>query len=131
MKKIDETRVTIYVLLGLSIIGWAAWIVYLKPWREDPDSLEAYARGYGIVNYGIQGSKFYDLVEDTPAYKACVKEVDALVQEEMDRKKKRRGTDFAMGDCHFVERLKKQILKDKYGIDWRGFTEMNPGTCYD
>jgi hypothetical protein len=36
-----------------------------------------------------------------------------------------------LGSCHMVWDLQKEILKDKYEIDWKMPTERNSNICYD
>ena len=38
---------------------------------------------------------------------------------------------YQRGDCHRIWRVKKQILKEKYGLDWRSPGEMNPRNFFD
>lgn len=63
----------------------------------------------------------HDPVEDTPEYKAIEEELEALIQEEMQKR-----------ECFWWNRrfiywsLKKMILLEKYGIYWRSPSQMNP-----
>ena len=41
------------------------------------------------------------------------------------------GTTNGLGMCHTYWRIKKQILRDDYGIDWCTPAEMNPGILFD
>jgi hypothetical protein len=36
-----------------------------------------------------------------------------------------------LGFCHRFWRMKQQILKEKYGINWKTPAEMNPHIIYD
>ena len=36
-----------------------------------------------------------------------------------------------LGFCHQLWAKKKEILQEKYGIDWKTPAEMNPMVCFD
>lgn len=61
-------------------------------------------------------------------------EVDKLIRKaEREAKEilEKQGIKGGMGYCHMVWGLKKEILKNKYGIDWKSPSEMNPHINYD
>ena len=66
----------------------------------------------------------YDAVEDTLHFM----EIEDEVMEEIERK---RGKLRFMGACHLIWMEKKHILKEKYGIDWRSPSELNPDAMFD
>jgi hypothetical protein len=70
-----------------------------------------------------RGGFEYDPVEDTPEYKAVIKEVAALTERELNG---RRG----LGTCHYYWSIKKRLLAER-GITWRSPAEMNPGVLFD
>lgn len=70
-----------------------------------------------------------DPIEDTPEFKAVIKEVEMLAKVALERdgitKEMYRGWYTHFWDC------KKKILKEKYGIKWKTPYEMNPDIIYD
>lgn len=38
---------------------------------------------------------------------------------------------FSRGHCFLIWKRQKEILMDKYGIDWKSPTEMNPDIWFD
>ena len=61
----------------------------------------------------------YDPVEDTPEYKAIEAELHAKIIERM-------GGEMTRGNAHMYPKLKKEILKSEYGIDWTSPQTLNP-----
>ncbi len=70
-----------------------------------------------------------DPIETTPEFKAIIKKVERQVRYAM----KRDGLDskHPLGWCFIYWDYKKEILKTKYGIDWKAPDEMNPNILYD
>lgn len=66
----------------------------------------------------------YDEVEDTLPYKMISDELDELIKKEI-------GPGGYMGYCHLYWATKKQILKEKYGIEWHSPAELNPHVMFD
>lgn len=66
----------------------------------------------------------YDPVEDTEEYLKIEDEVNKLAQERM-------GNIRGIGSCYIFWRAKKQILKEKYGIDWKSPSELNLHVMFD
>ena len=68
-----------------------------------------------------------DPVEDDPRYQKVLAvidaEVDALLADHPQRG--------AEGFCHVRWRVKKRLLAERYGIDWRSPDEMNPQVIFD
>ncbi len=65
-----------------------------------------------------------DPIENDPKYKEIFTRVEMEVEQEL-------GNYRPMGYCHMFWSMKKQILKEKYGIDWKTPAELNPTTEYD
>jgi hypothetical protein len=67
----------------------------------------------------------YDPIEDEPKLKPVLEaaEKEALAQLADQRQ--------VFGFCHLFWSTKKEILKEKYGLDWKTPAEMNPHTCFD
>ena len=53
------------------------------------------------------------------------KEVEKILKEEFKNEPK------TMGLCHKIWARKKQLLKDKYDINWLSPAELNPGVTFD
>ena len=79
------------------------------------------------LNTYRKGSLYYDQVELTEEYKAIIDEVE----ERVDKKLKRHPLYHRMGYFSIYEPTKKRLLKDKYGIDWRTPSELNPKVMFD
>ena len=68
-----------------------------------------------------------DPIEETQSYQSVVKEVDQEVERQLSDK----GIVKARGYIHHFWNLKKQILKEKYNLDWKSPKEMNPEMVFD
>lgn len=78
-----------------------------------------------IENNPYTGHLKVDPVEYTEAYENAI---DA-VEEEVDRRMG--GEEYAMGMCFEIWSIKKEILANKYGIEWRTPSQMNPRVMFD
>jgi len=65
-----------------------------------------------------------DPIEDDPKYKDILSSVDKEIEKEL-------GDPIPMGYCHVIWVKKKQILKDRYGVDWKSPAELNPNIEFD
>lgn len=70
------------------------------------------------------GGLKYDPVEDTPEYLAIKDELEALIEQKIGKRRH-------MGFCYIYWSTKRQLLKEKYGIDWRSPSELNPSVYFD
>lgn len=66
-----------------------------------------------------------DPVEWSSAYEKVIDEVERLVDEELEDHPR------GMGFCFAYWSAKKHILLDRFGIEWRSPSEMNPGVMFD
>jgi hypothetical protein len=75
----------------------------------------------------------YDPVEDDPALRPMFAEADREAKRQLEERRAKQGRPgkSALGDGRFYAGVKKQFLKDKYGIDWRTPAEMNPDKAFD
>lgn len=73
-----------------------------------------------------KGGLYHDKVEKTEKYKRCIAEVEKLAEIEASKT----GHE-GKGYCHIVWGCKKQILMEKFNIDWRSPAEMNPHCKFD
>lgn len=71
--------------------------------------------------------RLHDPVEDDPKIRPIIR---AATKQAMDELKDHPFYE-QFGFCHFLWDKKKQILKEKYGIDWRSPSDMNPHIIYD
>lgn len=78
-----------------------------------------------IENNPYTGHLKVDPVEYTEAYENAI---DA-VEEEVDRRMG--GEEYGMGMCFEIWSIKKEILAEKYGIEWRTPSQMNPRVMFD
>ena len=95
--------------------------------KENQESISLYFKARRM---GRNGKKKrdphlkYDPVEDTLYFMQIEEEVNRLVKEKI-------GEGGYMGYCFIYWGTKKQILKEKYGIDWRSPSELNPTVLFD
>ncbi len=66
-----------------------------------------------------------DPVEYTPQYLAIREELEAELQEKL------KNFPHGIGFCHVYWGMKKRLLKEKYGIDWKSPAELNPTVMFD
>lgn len=52
-------------------------------------------------------------------------------EKEAEESLRHEGVTIQLGYCHRLWGRQKQILKKKYGIDWKSPDEMNPDIMYD
>lgn len=64
-----------------------------------------------------------DEIENSPEYLAIKNEIDA----EIDRL----FVPGKLGQCHKLWKYKKQLLKNKYNIDWKSPAELNPEIIFE
>lgn len=69
---------------------------------------------------------YHDKVEKTKEYKQCIAEVERLAEIEAGK-----TGHVGKGYCHILWGCKKQILKERFNIDWRSPQEMNPHCRFD
>jgi hypothetical protein len=89
------------------------------PKPKTPPSPERAARR-GVANL------WYDLIEDDPVLKPAFAAAEREAREEFTRKHKP-----GKGDSLVIDKTKKRILKEKFGIDWRTVSELNPDLVID
>lgn len=74
-----------------------------------------------------QSTLAHDPIEDDPRYENVFDKIDSEVDEQLkDHPMKDR-----IGFVHFYWNTKKEILKKKYGIEWKSPKEMNPHIIFD
>jgi hypothetical protein len=69
-----------------------------------------------------------DPKERDPRYRHIIKVAEQEAEEEVAREY---GNKMFLGKCHMVWGIQKEILKNKYGIDWKDPAEMNPDIMFD
>jgi hypothetical protein len=74
-----------------------------------------------------QSSIVHDPIEDEPRYKNIFEVIDS----EVDKLLKGHPMRDSMGFVHVFWKTKKEILKQKYNIDWKSPKEMNPHIIFD
>ena len=65
-----------------------------------------------------------DMVEYSYQYSTIKDELEELIVKEI-------GSGGYLGYCHLYWATKKRILKEKYSIDWKSPSELNPHILYD
>jgi len=69
----------------------------------------------------------HDLQERDPNKKKLIQAAEAEAEFEL----RGSGLDGQMGYCHVLWGRQQEILKEKYGINWRTPAEMNPDVMFD
>ena len=70
--------------------------------------------------------KLKDPIEETNYFKKILPNVEKELEEQLKNIDRRR-----LGWCHIYWKAKKELLKNKYGIDWKSPSEMNPDCEFD
>ena len=100
-----------------------------KTHKNSPSSSMYKAEDWSSVLYGgifgVYGG--YDPQDHDLKIKEAVKKAD----KEAERNLARDGVVKKMGYCYIFWGEKKQILKDKYGIDWKSPADRYPNTKFD
>jgi len=82
----------------------------------------------------------HDPIEDSAAYKAISDEIDEEARKRMEMRKlqfekeeSEREEPFGVEPSwiHIFWHEKKRVLKEKYGIDWKTPSQMNPDINFD
>ena len=100
----------------------------LNFWKglKDCDHLLYFGRTYTeeIEEYLETGLDRADPVEYTDRFLAIEPELEKLIREET-------GEGGYLGYCHYYWSVKKRILKERYGIDWKSTADRFPGVMFD
>jgi len=123
MKK-RTSNIVVGILAGIGLL--LAIPLAVNIYRSSNDPYKDLARENGISNYYEVNGELRDKVELTPAFQRVQAEVNAAVEKELDDKRI-----FGMGRFYQGGQIKKRILRERYGIDWRPESEMNPWKCID
>jgi hypothetical protein len=68
-----------------------------------------------------------DPIENDPAFFETLK----LANHDAEAELLATGHKHGLGWCHLFWSVKKRILKEKYGIDWKSPEELNPHILFD
>lgn len=68
---------------------------------------------------------YKDPIEETEEYK----KIESELEKELDERFK--DTPRGLGFCHVYWHAKKKLLKEKYNIDWKSPSELNPFIIFD
>ena len=77
----------------------------------------------GILLISMPMYIIFKSAESDELFKKVNKEVEELLEEQ--------GVEKTLGYIHIFDSKKKEILKNKYGIDWKTTSEMNPDVYLD
>lgn len=77
------------------------------------------------VSFPKNGYLYYDFVEETTAYKDAIPIIEEIIKENLGELYDQ------FGSCHVIWQQTKQLLLEKYGIEWFSPTELNRGVCFD
>lgn len=84
------------------------------------NTLKTIPEGFGLLDNRIKT----DPIELTDKYLKIELEVERLIRKEI-------GEGGYMGFCHKYWWTKKNLLKEKYGIEWKNPVDMNPDVDLD
>ena len=77
------------------------------------------------VSFPKRDHLYYDFVEETEAYKKAVPVIEEIIKENL-------GEMYGcFGSCHTIWRQRKQLLMEKYGIEWFSPSELNRNVDFD
>ena len=77
------------------------------------------------VSFPKHGHLYYDFVEETAAYKEAMPAIEEIIKENL-------GELYGQfGSCHMFWHQQKQLLWEKYGIEWFSPVELNRAVCFD
>ena len=68
-----------------------------------------------------------DPIEDDLAYREIIEAAEAEARANLDE----RGVEAEWGFCHLFWWEKKDVLRERYGIDWSSPAELNPDVRFD
>lgn len=77
------------------------------------------------VSFPVRNGIFYDFVEETEAYKEATSVIEEVIKENLGELYD------CFGSCHAIWHLRKQLLLEKYGIEWFSPAELNRAVCFD
>lgn len=66
----------------------------------------------------------YDPIEDTDLYKEIEEELNKKILEQI-------GGELTRGNAYLYPKIKKEILKKDYNIDWKSPQELNPNIKFN
>jgi hypothetical protein len=103
------------------VSGWRDIVVMLK--ALECGFLKRSGRKAALT--GKKQGLRHDPVEDTAQYLAILPELEAKLAGKMKAYRRRRGIRSPYYD------LKKEILQQDYGLEWKSPRELNPGVKFD
>ena len=68
---------------------------------------------------------YYDFIEETEAYKEAKPVIEEIIKQNLGERYGRRGA------CNTIWPQRKQLLMERYGIEWFTPKELNPAVCFD
>lgn len=77
------------------------------------------------VSFPMRGHLFYDFIEETAAYKDAELIIEEIIKEKLGELYDN------FGSCHAIWHYRKQLLMEKYGIEWFSPPELNRGVIFD
>jgi len=124
-----KKRTSTFSVAILGGIGLCVAIpVGVNVYRDATDPLKRMAREHGITNFYEKDGLLRDRIELDPKFRRVEAEIDAAADKELEARGLNR---IGMGRFYFHEQFKKKVLKERYGIEWRTLSEMNPEVCID
>ena len=77
------------------------------------------------VSFPVKNGIYYDFVETTAAYREAIPVIEEIIKENL-------GDLYGcFGSCHAIWHQRKQLLREKYGIEWFSPTELNRAVRFD
>lgn len=77
------------------------------------------------VSFPMRDHLYYDFVEETEAYKKVIPVVEEIIKENL-------GELYGcFGSCHTIWQQRKQLLMEKYGLEWFSPEELNRDVDFD
>lgn len=77
------------------------------------------------IPFPMRDHIYYDFIEETEAYKEAVPVIEEIIKENL-------GELYGcFGSCHTIWRKRKQLLVERYGIEWFSPAELNRDVDFD
>lgn len=89
------------------------------------DRVPCFLQGGEWIPFPKRQYFYYDFIEETEEYKAAKPIIEEILKQSLGEKYGWRGA------CNMLWPKRKQLLMERYGIEWFTPKELNPEVCFD